>query len=67
MGRKKTERKVYQITLDRLSRKALEEIAWAEGTTFSHAISKTVMEYMHQHYPERMETLQTNIFEEKEI
>lgn len=65
MGRPTTNRKIYHITLDQLSRKSLEFISDVEGMSLSHAISKTILDYMNTSYPDKLNYIRQNLSKEE--
>lgn len=65
MGRIATNRKVYHITLDKLSRKSLEFISDTEGMSLSHAISKTILEYMTTNYSDKLDYIRHDLCNEQ--
>lgn len=65
MGRPTTNRKIYHITLDKLSRKSLEFISDTEGMSLSHAISKTILDYMNTNYPDRLDYIRQDLCKEE--
>lgn len=64
MGRPTTNRKIYHITMDRLSRKSLEFISDTEGMSLSHVISKTVLDYMNTNYPDKLDYIRQDLCKE---
>ena len=65
MGRIATNRKVYHITLDKLSRTSLEFISNAEGMSLSHVISKTILEYMNTNYSDKLDYIRKDLCKEE--
>lgn len=65
MGRPTTNRKIYHITLDNLSRKSIEYLSKAEGMSLSHVISKTILEYMTDYYPDKLDSIRQSMCEEE--
>ena len=64
MGRPTTNRKIYHITLDKLSRKSLEFISDTEGMSLSHVISKTILDYMNTNYPDKLDYIRQDLCKE---
>lgn len=64
--RKNQNRKVYQITLDRISRLSLEYIAETEGFPLSHAISKLLLDYMDKNYPDQLADIRKTVVSEQQ-
>lgn len=61
MGRPTTNRKIYHITMDKLSRKSLEFIADTEGMSLSYVISKTILDYMNTNYPDKLDYIRQDL------
>ena len=64
MGRPTTNRKIYHITMDKLSRKSLEFISNTEGISLSHVISKTILDYMNTNYPDKLDYIRQDLCKE---